>query len=214
LRRIEPEEAAAFPHYWAYVSDAGLRVAIVDQPQTVIHPGLNGAMMTEWGLHDRNFGTASDPPELLEEILARWGEHPVAQCDSHGYKQEGFAELLGGLVIGAKRKAELLVDLFNREEWDLFVGGFGETHCVGHQFWHFFDPDQPGYDPAAPGSSKRRSRPSTSRSGRGSRPSSTGPARTPRFSSSRATGWAPPSAATSCSRSSSCASGSAPAPAR
>ena len=151
LRKIEPEEAAAFPHYWAYVSDAGLRVAVVDQPQTVIHPDLNGAMMTEWGLHDRNFGTASDPPELLEEILARWGEHPVAQCDSHGYKQEGFAELLDGLVVGAKRKAELLVDLFNREEWDLFVGGFGETHCVGHQFWHFFDPDQPGYDPAAPG---------------------------------------------------------------
>lgn len=151
LRRIEPEEAAAFAHYWAYVSDAGLRVAVVDQPQTVIHPGLNGAMMTEWGLHDRNFGTASDPPELLEEILARWGEHPVAQCDSHGYKQQGFAELLDGLVVGAKRKAELLVDLFDREEWDLFVGGFGETHCVGHQFWHFFDPDQPGYDPAAPG---------------------------------------------------------------
>jgi predicted AlkP superfamily phosphohydrolase/phosphomutase len=150
LRRLEPEDVSTFPHYWSYVSDAGKRVAVIDQPQTVIHPGLNGFMLTEWGLHDRNFGTASDPPEVLQEVLDRWGEHPVLQCDSHGYTREGFAALLAGLVEGAQRRAELLVELFGREEWDLFVCGFGETHCVGHQFWHFFDPDQPGYDPSAP----------------------------------------------------------------
>jgi predicted AlkP superfamily phosphohydrolase/phosphomutase len=64
--------------------------------------------------------------------------------------EEGFKALLAGLVDGAQKKTELLLDLFNREEWDLFACAFGETHCVGHQFWHFFDPDQPGYDPEAP----------------------------------------------------------------
>jgi predicted AlkP superfamily phosphohydrolase/phosphomutase len=150
LRKLEAEEVASFPYYWTHASEAGRRVAVVDQPQTVIPKGLNGAMLTEWGLHDRNFAVASEPPELLEDVLARWGDHPVARCDSHGYTQEGFEELLEGLVVGAQRKAELLVDLLNRDEWDLFVCAFGETHCVGHQFWHFFDPDQPGYDPDAP----------------------------------------------------------------
>jgi predicted AlkP superfamily phosphohydrolase/phosphomutase len=150
LRKLEPEEVVEFPYYWDYVSDAGMRVAVVDQPQTVIPPKLNGFMLTEWGLHDRNFGTASEPPEILAEVLARFGDHPVERCDEHGYKVQGFEDLLAGLVAGAQRKAEFLLDLYNREEWDLFVCAFGETHCVGHQFWHFFDPDQPGYDPAAP----------------------------------------------------------------
>jgi predicted AlkP superfamily phosphohydrolase/phosphomutase len=149
-RRLTPQEVAGFPYYWTLASAAGRRVAVLDQPQTVIHPGLNGVMMTEWGLHDRNFEIASDPPELLEEIRERWGDHPIASCDMHGHEQEGYERLLEGLLTGAERKAEILVDLLGREEWDLFVCGFGETHCVGHQFWHFFDPDQPGHDPSAP----------------------------------------------------------------
>ena len=150
LRKLEPEDIARFPHYWSYVSEAGLRVAVVDQPQTIIAKGLNGFMVTEWGLHDRNFAIASDPPEVMEEIRERWGDHPVVKCDSHGYKEEGFRELLDGLVEGANVKKQMLLEIFGREDWDLFVCGFGETHCVGHQFWHYFDPDQPGYDPDAP----------------------------------------------------------------
>ncbi len=150
LRKLEPEDIAGFPHYWSYVSDAGLRVAVVDQPQTIIAEGLNGFMLTEWGLHDRNFAIASDPPDVLEEIRERWGDHPVVKCDSHGYREEGFRELLDGLVDGAKLKTQMLLDFLGREEWDLFVCAFGETHCVGHQFWHYFDPDQPGHDPDAP----------------------------------------------------------------
>jgi predicted AlkP superfamily phosphohydrolase/phosphomutase len=150
LRRIEPEEAAAFPHYWTHASNAGRRVAVVDQPQTVMRDDLNGSMMTEWGLHDRNFGIASDPPALLEEIRTRWGDHPIASCDMHGYTREGYEQLLAGLVTGAGRKAEILLELYGREDWDLFACCFGETHCVGHQFWHFFDPLQPGHDPNAP----------------------------------------------------------------
>lgn len=155
LRRLEPEEVSSVPHYWAYVSDAGLRVCVVDQPQTVIHQGLNGSMLTEWGLHDRNFGTVSEPAGLLAEVRSRWGEHPVESCDVHGNTHEGYERLLQGLVAGAERKAEMLLELLNREEWDLFACCFGETHCVGHQFWHFFDPLQPGYDPDAPGELKQ-----------------------------------------------------------
>jgi hypothetical protein len=54
LRKLEPEDIAGFPPYWRYVSDAG-RVAVVDQPQTILAQGLNGLLLTEWGLHDRNF---------------------------------------------------------------------------------------------------------------------------------------------------------------
>jgi len=150
LRRIEPEEAVDFPCYWTKASAAGLRVAVVDQPQSVIPAGLNGPMLTEWGLHDRNFAIASQPAELLEEIRSRWGDHPIVSCDVHGHTHDGYRRLLDGLVTGAERKTEILVELFGRDDWDLFVCAFGETHCVGHQFWHFFDPKQPGHEPHAP----------------------------------------------------------------
>ncbi|MEO8291388.1 MAG: alkaline phosphatase family protein [Gaiellaceae bacterium] len=150
LRPLEPDEVSAFHYYWTRAAAAGRRVAVVDQPQTIIHPGQNGIMLTEWGLHDRNFATASDPPELLDEIRERWGDHPVASCDMHGHTQAGYERLLESLLVGAERKTEMLLDLLEREDWDLFAGNFGETHCVGHQFWHFLDPRQPGHDANAP----------------------------------------------------------------
>lgn len=150
LRRVEPEDVDTSLYYWVRASDAGKRVAVLDQPQTVPHSVLNGVMLTEWGLHDRNFAIASEPPELLEEIRARWGDHPVSSCDAHGGTREGYDWLLGALLAGAERKTDLLLELLNREDWDLFVATFGETHCAGHQFWHFFDPAQPGHDPDAP----------------------------------------------------------------
>jgi predicted AlkP superfamily phosphohydrolase/phosphomutase len=150
LRPIEPDEIDPGNYYWSEASNAGLRVAVVDQPQTVLTPGLNGIRLLEWGLHDRNFNIQSDPPELYEELRRRYGDHPVWSCDSHANSHAGYERLLAGLIEGAGKKTELLVDLLERESWDLFVCAFGETHCVGHQFWHFFDPSQRGHDPSAP----------------------------------------------------------------
>ena len=71
FRRIEPEEVDPAESYWAIASAHGRRVAVFDQPQALPVPGLNGVQVSEWGVHDRSFGTASEPPELLAEILER-----------------------------------------------------------------------------------------------------------------------------------------------
>jgi predicted AlkP superfamily phosphohydrolase/phosphomutase len=120
--------------FYTVASEAGRRVAVVDLPQVGL-ADLNGVHVTEWGLHDRNFDVASRPPELLEEIRARYGDHPVWSCDDHGETPEGYTQLFDGLADGVKRKTELLSDVLRREEWDLFACAYGEAHCVGHQFW-------------------------------------------------------------------------------
>jgi predicted AlkP superfamily phosphohydrolase/phosphomutase len=150
LRTLEPDEIDSSLFWWTWASDAGRRVAAVQQVQTVVRPGLNGIQLCEWGLHDRQFAIASDPPELLEELRARHGDHPVASCDAHGETTAGYEALLDGLVEGVRRTTGLLSDLLAREEWDAFAATFGETHCVGHQFWHFFDPGHPNHETAAP----------------------------------------------------------------
>ena len=150
VRPVLAEEVDPEDYYWTLASRVGRRVAVIDPVQSVPAPDFNGIQLFEWGLHDRTFKICSDPPELLDQLLSRYGNHPVRSCDLHGRKRSGYERLLDGLLQGVTLKTALLLDLFGRENWDLFVATFGETHCVGHQFWHFLDPHHQWHDPAAP----------------------------------------------------------------
>ena len=101
--------------------------------------------MLEWGLHDRNFEIQTHPPELLDELRARYGDHPVNSCDAiHGRTQAGYERLAELLLEGVEKKEALLLDVLGRENWDLFTCAFGETHCVGHQLWHYLEASEAG----------------------------------------------------------------------
>jgi predicted AlkP superfamily phosphohydrolase/phosphomutase len=150
VRPIRPQEIDPHDFFWSAVSEAGHRVAVVDPVQAVPVPNFNGIQLFEWGLHDRTFDIASKPPELLGELRGRHGDHPINSCDRHRCTESGYERLLDGLLAGAERKTRLLLDLLARETWDLFVGTYSESHCVGHQFWHFLDLRHPWHDPAAP----------------------------------------------------------------
>jgi len=146
-RPITPEDVDASNYFWSVASQAGRRVAAIDMPQTVPFRGLKGVQVFEWGLHDRNFRIASQPPELLDDLRKRHGDHPVDSCDRfHGSTRDGYRRLLEALIEGVKRKTDLILDVMAREEWDLFTCAFGESHCTGHQFWHFHDEGHPAHE--------------------------------------------------------------------
>ncbi|HEY8006302.1 MAG TPA: alkaline phosphatase family protein [Methylocella sp.] len=148
-RAIEPKEVDTELYYWARASRAGKRVFISDIPQTVPVPDFNGLQLFEWGTHDRNFAITSEPPSLLDDIKKTYGDHPITACDSHGETPEGYAKLLSGLKRGASTKTRIYLDYLRREPWDLFNVCYTESHCAGHQFWHFLDPNHPKHDPHA-----------------------------------------------------------------
>lgn len=149
-RPIDEKDVDPETYYWTRASRAGARTAAIDMPQTVLAKNFNGVQLLEWGLHDRNFEIASDPPSLLETITARWGVHPVDVCDNHKRSEAGYRTLLENLKRGAEAKTEMLLSVLDSEHWDLFTCCIGEVHCVGHQFWHFMDPAHPWYDKDAP----------------------------------------------------------------
>jgi predicted AlkP superfamily phosphohydrolase/phosphomutase len=52
------------------------------------------------------------------------------------------------LLQRIERKTAMAVDLMGRAAWDLYMVGFGDSHCVGHQLWHLHDERHPKHDAA------------------------------------------------------------------
>lgn len=139
------------PPFWTHLSRAGKRVAVIDVPFARPLEGLNGVQITNWGVHDGwSWRRSSMPPRLVDDVVARFGDHPVHHCDAENRSLEGYEDLRTRLLAGVQRKTMLLRHFLAQEDWDFFMGVFSESHCAGHQFWHFGDPSHPRHDPAAP----------------------------------------------------------------
>jgi predicted AlkP superfamily phosphohydrolase/phosphomutase len=161
-REANPPRLGRFPTLWSRLSDAGRRVAVVDVPHFGVDGPVNGVQIAEWGAHDRHFGLQSWPAEEAERIVATAGLHPIFGADPYSQREfspDDFAfrsgivrtadeerQLLEGLVAGARAKGRGLAALRRREDWDLFLAVFGESHSAGHQLWHLHDPSDPKFD--------------------------------------------------------------------
>jgi predicted AlkP superfamily phosphohydrolase/phosphomutase len=143
----DPHGVGGIP-LWRLASQAGKRVAILDVPLTRLEPEINGLQTVEWGGHDAVFGFQTTPPGLATEVVATVGAYPVpTDCDHHRQTPEEFDAFVAGLERAIEQRARLTLDVLAREDWDLFMQVFTESHCVGHQCWHIHDPDHPSHDP-------------------------------------------------------------------
>ena len=154
-RPLTAQDVAGDPTFWSTASEAGARVAVVDIPHAPAVASINGAQVVEYGLHDSHFGSSSHPAGLLDELRRVHGAYPVGRCDHYGGSTAGRLRLLADLLDGLERKTNLLVDLLQRDRWDLFACSFSEAHCAGHWFWHFHDAAGCGHAPAAPETLRR-----------------------------------------------------------
>ncbi|HEV8177584.1 MAG TPA: alkaline phosphatase family protein [Gemmatimonadales bacterium] len=134
---------------WEIVSAAGHRVVVLDVPLSKPSTGLNGVQTVEWGGHDRVYGFHTSPRGLRKTVLRSVGSYPIpGRCDTEQrsvpeYRQ--FADqLIEAVRLGARNASELLAG----EPWDFAIQVFGESHCAGHQLWHFHDTGHPNFDAA------------------------------------------------------------------
>ena len=136
--------------FWAHLSRAGKRVAVIDAPFARPVKGLNGIHVTNWGAHDPwCWERSSWPSGLIDDLVGRFGNHPVDTCDAKDRSLADYDALRTRLIAGVERKAALLRYCLEREHWDFFFGVFSESHCAGHQFWHLMDSGHPRHDPKA-----------------------------------------------------------------
>ena len=111
--------------FWAHMSQMGRRVAAIDVPFARPLPEMNGIQITNWGSHDSwSWARSSFPRVLIQDVVRRFGEHPVAHCDAPGRSTADFEELRTGLLEGVDRKVRLLQHFLDAEDWDFFFGSF------------------------------------------------------------------------------------------
>jgi predicted AlkP superfamily phosphohydrolase/phosphomutase len=133
-----------YPPFYALGED--YRVAAFDPPVGAFSDQVNGLQILGWGGHFPFTPSASQPVELLPEVILKYGKNPVLHKD-HGYwwKEKYNQWLETAVHDSVTARAKICQDLLQREDWDLFLTVFGDTHSAGHGFYHMSHPDHPLY---------------------------------------------------------------------
>jgi predicted AlkP superfamily phosphohydrolase/phosphomutase len=134
LRHLTDDDVHTIP-VWNVLSEAGRRVGVVDFPQSSRTEPLNGFHVARWGTHPDGGRATSYPAGLMEEIRARFGSHPVRNCDAAGDHPASLGDLRNRILDGVRAHGELFRWLMRKEPWDVFFAGFSASHCAGHHFW-------------------------------------------------------------------------------
>ena len=132
------------PPFWAALPNRP-RIAILDVPDIVPIPGLDGIQLADWAVHNPESPPSALPASLLEDVRRAFG--PQEPIEEHLRSTEPQDRtLLESLHARVARKGTLVRQFVQQGDFDLIVAGFGEIHTGGHQFWKY----RPGSG-AAPG---------------------------------------------------------------
>jgi predicted AlkP superfamily phosphohydrolase/phosphomutase len=129
---------------WDILSEAGLRVGVINVPVTYPPRPINGFMVT--GLLSPQRGEISYPPDLLDRYRDELGPYRVAPAIQYRPGAEDpFIEDLNALIDTRGRYA---VRLMQDQPWDCLMVHFISLDVMQHALWRFMDESHPQYDPA------------------------------------------------------------------
>lgn len=149
--RLSPISASArrTKTIFRILSDAGLKVGVLNAPATYPPEPVNGMLVPGIPLPEGR-SDYTYPPELGPELHSLTGgkhRHPPG-LEQAAADVEHFMEACHEYARAVTSAATFMMDRL--EDWDLFFVQFQVTDAVQHQFWHGLDPDHPKYDPKAP----------------------------------------------------------------
>jgi predicted AlkP superfamily phosphohydrolase/phosphomutase len=133
-----------------YALGEGRRVAVFDIPLVGLVGGVDGVQLLGWGTEVNQILRQSSPPELMGEIIARHGRHPlydtIGNADDGSetlsyripclYDMELLRSIRDRLIESTRQRTAIIRELLRRERWDLLFCAYAEVHTAGHLFWH------------------------------------------------------------------------------
>lgn len=133
-----------YPPFYALGEE--YKVAVFDLPYASLVDGVNGIQLLGWGGTYPYNPNESDPPELYDEIVRQYGENPVLFQDHGMWWQDPYIKWeTAALEASIKKHGDITQELLEKDDWDLFLMTFNETHTAGHDLYHLSDPDHPLY---------------------------------------------------------------------
>jgi predicted AlkP superfamily phosphohydrolase/phosphomutase len=144
-RTRQSYDFAKHPPFYTFAENA--RIAVFDLPQTVVSEKVQGVQVLGWGCHAPYVVNNSHPPELLPDLTSKFGEHPTFRSDfiDNWWNPETVTKFHNDLKVGIDRRLNICQFLLERQDWDLFLTGFSETHPAGHHYYHLSQSDHPLY---------------------------------------------------------------------
>ncbi len=144
LKHVSDDANSCTP-FWDHLSLAGKRVGVVDAPKAKLSSGIHGFQLANWGAHATKTARSSRPGDLLPLVQARFGDHPVGDCDAVDDRPGAHRRLRRRILEGVKLHGELFRWLARERRWDALFCGFSAPHCAGHHFWRYRDTTHPLY---------------------------------------------------------------------
>ncbi len=120
--------------FWEGI-DPHLRVCIVDAPMVLGAPKrLNGVYLGGWGTHDV-MHQGSWPRGLWGDLVRRYGA-PAMPAEHFGAQSRAsLITLASALEASTRQFQDVVLDVLQRERWDLACVVFGAMHRAGHYLW-------------------------------------------------------------------------------
>ena len=124
--------------FWGHLRHTGMRVAVVDVPETHCTEGVPGVQLANWAPHNARFAGYSVPAPLFADLCSQFGS-PLGVEERVGSTLDEDVQIHTGLLKQIQQKAAICHSLLSRDRFDLVVLGFHESHIAGHQFWKYSD---------------------------------------------------------------------------
>ena len=126
---------------WELVSDAGRRAVAINVPLSFPPQHINGVVISD-------FLATSLPKAVYPTTLAPTLESMGYRIDTDPrVARQSLDAFVEDFKITADKRAEAVLYLMDREEWDLFMVVFMETDRLHHFMWQYMEEDDPIYGP-------------------------------------------------------------------
>lgn len=147
--RPRPDESPV-PFFWKLLSDHGKRAIVMDAFLTCPLRDFNGVQIVDWGSWSWFWDPTILPASVGSEIRRKFGAYPFEDHSKVGVTPVvDFDGFRSRLLSAVRKKTQVVQWLLEREDWDLFLVVFGESHPAGHYLWHLHDPSYILHDPGA-----------------------------------------------------------------
>lgn len=129
---------------WDILSEAGLRVGVINVPVTYPPRPINGFMVT--GLLSPQRGEITYPPDLLDRYHDELGPYRVTpNVQYRPGAEDAFIADLNDLI---DTRGRYVLRLMRDQSWDCLMVHFLALDVMQHALWRFMDETHPQHDPA------------------------------------------------------------------